>query len=234
MRTANSLSVPNLIFNEIKSIKIKAVKNLLMVFTLAALVLFLVAMISSVYHVPFYKLTSDPAAIGGIPPLFGALSNLGVILWCAAATSCALAAMTLRNLGTKKLYLYLFYSFLLSSFLLFDDLFQFHEDLSVSIGLNQKVIYVLLGIAIVAYLVYFRKILLQTNFIPFLIGLSFLGLSILADTIIYKIFGGQLGDWLYFLEDGAKWIGIVFWSYYFITTSFQFIIKSRMLLNTDK
>lgn len=229
---ANSLSATSFISDIIQSVKKTPIKKLLLVFFLASIILFAILMINRIYQVPFYKLTSDPDAIAGINPLSGVLSNLGIVLWCAATSSCALAAAIVRSKGAKKLYLFLLYSFLLSAFLMFDDLFQFHEDLSGLIGLNQKVIYVLLGTAVITYLIYFRKILLQTNIIPFLIGLTFLGLSILADTVVYKVFGSQLGDWLYFIEDGAKWIGVVFWCYYFLSTSYQLIMKHTGKSNT--
>lgn len=227
----NSLSVTSLIYTIIQSIKKTSIKKLLLVLFSASIILVAIAIISQIYQVSISKLTSDPMAIAGIHPLSGMLSNLGVILWCAATFSSALAAAILRFKGEKKIYLFLFYSSLLSAYLMLDDLFQFHEDLSSQIGLNQKVIYVLLGTAVISYFIYFRKILLQTNIILFLIALAFLFLSILADTVIYKLFGSQLGDWLYLIEDGAKWIGIVFWSYYFFYTSFQFIMKNTEVSN---
>lgn len=232
MKKAKSISIPSLVFNEIQSIKKTSIKMLLFVSFLAIIILVAIAMVHRSYQVPFYRLTSDPDAIAGIHPLSGVLSNLGIVLWCAAASSCALAAVILRSTASKRVYLFLLYSFLLSAFLMFDDLFQFHENLSGLIGLNQKVIYVLLATAVITYLIYFRKILLQTNIIPFLIALAFLGLSVLADTVVYKIFGSQLGDWLYFIEDGAKWIGIVFWCYYFFSTSYQLIMKHTGISNT--
>lgn len=229
--TANGLSVKRIISDIIQSTKKTSLKKLLLVLFSALIIIIAILVVNIVYHVPFARMTSDTASIAGIHPLYGVLSNLGVILWCAATFSCALAAAILRLKGTKKVYLFLLYSSLLSAFLMFDDLFQFHEDLSSSIGLNQKVIYVLLGTAVISYLIYFRKILFQTNIVVFLMALAFLFLSVLADTVIYKIFGNQLGDWLYLIEDGAKWIGIVFWGYYFFYTSFQFIMENTEVSN---
>ncbi|MCB0453651.1 MAG: hypothetical protein KDC94_12365 [Aequorivita sp.] len=228
---ANSLSLPNLISNKFQLLKKTSIKTLMFIFFPALMVLVAIAMVSQIYQVPLNDLTSDTAAIAGINPLYGVLSNLGVILWCAATFSCALAAMILRYKGPEKLYLFLLYSSLLSAYLMLDDLFQFHEDLSSDIGLNQKVVYLFLVTAVITYLIYFRKILLQTNIIPFLIALGFLFLSVFTDTIVYKIFGDQLGDWLYLIEDGAKWLGIVFWCYYFFDTSFQLIMKNTGIPN---
>ncbi|MDC8001193.1 hypothetical protein POV26_09095 [Aequorivita todarodis] len=223
-----------LISNGFPPLQKTSIKMLFLVFFSASIILVLIAMTGRTYHIPLDKLTSDPAAIAAINPLYGVLSNLGIILWGAATFSCALAAVVLRSMEPKKGYLFLLYSSLLSAYLMLDDLFQFHEDLSSSIGLNQKVIYLFLGTAVIAYLIYFRKILFQTNIIPFLIALAFLFLSIVADTIVYKLYGSQLGNWLYLIEDGAKWIGIVFWAYYFFYTSFQFITGNTGVSNAAK
>ncbi len=227
-----NLSLSSIISYEIQSMKKTSIKMLLLVFFLANLILVAIAMINRIYQIPFAQLTGDPVALAEMHPLSGVLSNLGVILWCVATSICAFSATLLRTVGTKKLFLFLLYSSLLSAYLLFDDFFQFHEDISSSIGLNQKVTYILLATAVITYLIYFKKILLQTNIIPFFIALAFLFLSVFIDTIVYKVFGSQLGDWLYFIEDGAKWIGIVFWCYYFYNTSYQFILKNIRITST--
>ncbi|HLW31439.1 MAG TPA: hypothetical protein VKX40_04185 [Aequorivita sp.] len=223
---ANRLSPLERITIEIPSLRNISVKSLMLVFIPAIIILVAIEMISQIYQVPIKKLTSDPALIANIPPLYGVLSNLGIVLWCGAIFSSALAAMVLRSIGKKQLYLFLLYSSLLSAYLMLDDLFQFHENLSSVIGLNQKVVYIFLGAAVITYIIYFRKTLFQTNIILLVIAIAFLSLSVLADTIVYKIYGSQLGDWLYLIEDGAKWLGIVFWSYYFFYTSIQFILKN--------
>ncbi len=137
MKKATDFSLSSLIFQEISPLKMTSLKTLLFIFFPAILILVAIAMISQIYHVPLNRLTSDPDAIAGINPLSGALSNLGIVLWCAATASCALAAMILRTRGTKKVYLFFLYSSLLSAYLMFDDLFQFHEDLSSTIGLTK-------------------------------------------------------------------------------------------------
>src|SRR5690554_231839 len=223
---ANRLSPLERITIEIPSLRNISVKSLMLVFIPAIIILVAIEMISQIYQVPIKKLTSDPALIANIPPLYGVLSNLGIVLWCGAIFSSALAAMVLRSIWKKQLYLFLLYSSLLSAYLMLDDLFQFHENLSSVIGLNQKVVYIFLGAAVITYIIYFRITLFQTNIILLVIAIAFLSLSVLADTIVYKIYGSQLGDWLYLIEDGAKWLGIVFWSYYFFYTSIQFILKN--------
>lgn len=211
------------VFRDFRNVKSISIQRLGIVLGLALLLLLGVFAIGGFFHIPIKNLTSDPAAVAGQHPLIGMLSNLGVVFWCVAATSCILAALLLWRRIPRKYFLFLLFSFLLSTFLMFDDLFQFHEDLSDTIGLNQKIIYVFLGLAMVSFLYYFKDILLQTQLLPFGIALGCLGISVVTDTVVYKLFGDQLGPWLYLIEDGSKWIGIVFWSYYFFYTSYRFI-----------
>lgn len=207
------------------TLKTASTKLLLMIFLPAIIILVAIGVVSILYQIPIPNLTKDTTAIAHIHPLSGVLSNLGILLWCVAGTACAFAALILRSVKSRETYLFLLSSSLLSAYMMFDDLFQFHEDLSVRIGLNENVIYIILGIAVLTYLVYFRKIIFQTDIIVFLIALAFLALSLVVDKI-----GGLLRlimhrDWEYFIEDGAKWIGIVFWCSYYIKTSFHFTTR---------
>lgn len=213
------------IFFQYTSIVFKetSIKEIGAIFSVALFILMAIVGIGSEFNIPMDHLTGDPTAVAGIHPLTGVLSNLGIVLWCAAATACGLGARLVFRKLEKEIFLFLFCSFLLTSFLMLDDLFQFHEDLSSTIGLNQKVVYLVLGASVAAYLVRFRNVLLQTQIFPLLLAFNFLVISIIADTIVYKLFGDEMGQLLYFIEDGAKWIGIVFWCYYFVITSYQLI-----------
>jgi hypothetical protein len=83
-------------------------------------------------------MTRDIAAIAKIHPLSGFLSNLGILLWCAAASICSFAAMTLRKIKPRDIFWFLLSSAVLSAYLMFDDLFQFHEELAPTyLGLNE-------------------------------------------------------------------------------------------------
>ncbi len=205
-----------------------SVKKLLVISLPAIAILAAIAVVVVVNQVHVLSLTRDIAAIAGVHPFTGVLSNLGILLWCATASTCAFAAIILRSIESRKNYLFLVTSAFLSAYLMFDDLFQFHECIADRcLGLNEKVIYVLLGISVFTYLVYFRKIILQTNVITLFLALVFLSLSVSIDAI-FESWLAWTGHWVYFIEDGAKWIGIVFWSSYFIETAFQFVARTNM------
>ncbi len=213
----------DVILEGIPILKTPSVKQLLIIILPAIAILSTMVAVSVFYNVPMHKLTCDISCIADIHPFSGVLSNLGILLWCVAASTCAFAAMTIRSAGDRKNYLFLLFSALLSAYLLFDDFFMFHEVMARwCFGLNEKVIFVLLGIAVFIYIVSFRKVILQTNFIILLLAVAFLSLSVIVDAI-FEPWLSRLGDWEYLIEDGAKWLGIVFWCSYYIDSSFQFV-----------
>ncbi len=205
--------------------KTTSVKQLLIIFLPVIAILVAIAVVSVLYQVPIPLFTRDISAIAGIHPLSGVLSNLGILLWCVAGSTCGFAAMILRSVEPRGSFIYLLSSAFLSAYLMLDDFFLFHEVLAKRyLGLDEKVIFVFLGIAVFAYLVSFRKIILQTNVIVLLLALVFLSVSVAADAI-FEPWLSWLGQWEYFIEDGAKWLGIVFWCSYYVETSFQFVTK---------
>jgi hypothetical protein len=201
-----------------------ASKNLLVaIFFPAIIILGSIAVISELYDIPISTFTRDTATVAGIHPISGFLSNLGILLWCIAGTTCALVAYILQHIESREKYLYLLSSALLSAYLMFDDLFQIHEYFSFKIGLNDTVIIALLGITVLIYLVHFRQIIMQTDIFLFLLALSLLSFSVFVDTIAEQFLTNQLGDWEYFIEDGIKWMGIVCWCSYYVKTSIYFL-----------
>ena len=112
----------------------------------------------------------------------------------------------------------------LSSYLLFDDFFMFHEQLAPQfLGLSEHDIYMVLGVAVLSYLFSFRHVILQTNFFLLFLAVSFLSMSVATDTVSPWLW--RLLDWEYLLEDGFKWLGIVTWVAYFANTSYYFIVR---------
>jgi len=172
-------------------------------------------------RVPIYYLTLDPIAVGNeaLPFYTGALSNIGILFWCAATTVCWFCFALLLELRAKhKLQIFFLASGALTALLLFDDLFVLH-----SIGFPQylkipeeSIVFIYLGI-VIGYLTIFHPIILSTENISFTFALIFFGLSILLDKEVFPMpdrwfdNGNNL-----LLEDGFKILGIVSWFYYFV------------------
>ncbi len=165
-------------------------------------------------------MTRDVTVIGGIHPFSGFISSLGILLWCATASICFFTATILYSRRLNTFFWFLLFTALLSTYLLFDDLFLFHEFVE-SWNIGEELVYIVLGIAIVTYLIVFRTIILKTKFLMLLLALCLLAASVIIDTI--QPYFWQKGDVHAFLEDGTKWLGIVSWYSYHINTSYMCI-----------
>lgn len=201
----------------------QSTRQLLVTLIPASLVLLVIAMVSVIYAIPMPSITRDPKSLLDGHPLTGFLSSLGVLLWCATATVCWFAAVAVRASVAVESYRFLMASSLLSFYLLFDDLFMIHEALAPDhLGLSQRYVIFILGLIVASYLVVFRFVILKTNFIMLLLALGFLGLSVAFDLFFERWMWG-LGHWVYFLEDGVKWLGIACWCSYFLRESYFFV-----------
>ena len=215
------------------SLRLKTIsaRQLWITFFPSFFILAVIGAVSAIYHVKMPDMTRDMTAIAGIHPLTGVLSNLGVLLWCAAASICLFSALTIHHVASKDIFWFLFSSGLLSLYLLFDDLFQFHEDLaSRYLGLDEKVVYAVLGLAVFGYLTAFRRVILRTEYVFLLLAVGFLSSSVVIDAILQP-WMWRLGHWEFFFEDGAKWLGIAAWCSYYVQTAYQFSVISFGLAN---
>jgi hypothetical protein len=178
------------------------------------------------FQVSMDAMTRDVTAIANVHPLSGILSNLGVILWCTAASICGFAAIILRDVKPRGLFWFLLSSSLLSAYLLLDDFLLFHEKLAPwYLGLSEKVIFAALGIVVFAYFIAFRRMILRTNFGTLFLALGFLTISVFID-VICEPWLRQLGHWTFFFEDGAKWLGIAFWCSYYVHTCHGLVVSN--------
>lgn len=165
------------------------------------------------------QLTRDVAAIADIHPLSGLLSNLGILLWCASAAIC-LFARSVRRQGVdgREGARFLLASALLSLYLMFDDLLCIHETLAPDyLGLPEKLVFAVLGVALAAYLVVFRRMILRTNYLFLVLALGLFALSVGIDSL--------LATPKYILEDGLKWLGIASWCSYHAQTSRRLLLE---------
>lgn len=171
-------------------------RQLLVTFVPSLSILAVMVAVSVVFEVNMH----DMAQEGGV------LSDLGIILWCACAAICFFAAITLHNSKPADMFRFLFYSALLATYLLFDDFFQIHEVFVPRyLGLDEKIVYAVLGITVIVYLIAFRRVILQTNYIFLLLALGFLAASVAADgifapmEIVYAIMGTVIAVSVYLI-----------------------------------
>lgn len=207
------------------NIKIK--RDLLAIYLLAIAVLITISLISIYFHLPIHFFTRDVTTQANISPFSGVLSNLGIYLWCVAATASFFAAMLLRNRNQTEPLPFLFSSACLTTYLMLDDAFLIHDSIvPVHIGVGEKAVYLVLAIAVLLYLVFFMATILRTNYVPLILAFAFLSSSVVIDSIFESWLVLQIGHWKSIIEDGAKWLGIVSWCIYHVQTAFSFIIQT--------
>ena len=109
-----------------------------------------------------------------------------------------------------------------------DDAFLFHEALApMYLGMNQNVVLIVLGIAVLAYLTTFRQfIMLGTNYRVLLLALGFLATSAFIDVVLTSSLSRLLGHWRSLLEDGPKWLGISIWCSYYVHTAHLLVVRT--------
>ncbi len=148
----------------------------------------------------------------------GLISNLGILLWWAAASITAFAALVAACLSSR-LYeiLALAMAAVFSAWLALDDLFMLHETVLPLIGLPQPATYALYGAIACAYIALSWRVVLTASPMFLLMAISSLGLSISID-ILSEHEMGAISHWLqanqrteFLLEDGFKFLGIGFW-----------------------
>jgi hypothetical protein len=157
-------------------------------------------------------LTRDPAALTGSPWYLGALSTFGLFLWASAATSAILGFFSARGRAQFEARLFL-WAGAISVVLGLDDAFQIHEEIAPEdLGIPQRVVYVFYIVMIVIFVWHVhRSISHMGRKIPIAAGLFF-AISFVVDAI-ESIENSLLEhSTVFYVEDGAKFIGIALWA----------------------
>ncbi|WCO02968.1 hypothetical protein [Psychroserpens ponticola] len=201
------------------SVLINQLKTLLYSFLLIFVVglILLGTLLGIHFHkdVPLEILTNDLAVIGELPIYAGFLSQVGILLWSAAAAICMYSVQFIANKEHQK---FIKASVYITMLLGLDDAFMFHETLFPSLGIHQKVVFLCYGIMMLVYLYRYYKLILTTDFILFIFALGWFGISMLIDNCIRDVspYITKLA------EDGTKFIGIVTWLVFFARTCKKF------------
>ena len=169
-------------------------------------------------------ITRDPIQLLNGKPYTGILSNTGIIFWCFTIAILFFSAKIARNLGRPKiLYQFFFFAGLMTLLLLVDDLFLFHDVIFPDyLQLNEIFFYIFYGLSVVALLYFFRKVILESDYVLLLLTFVLLGSSVIMDLDIVYSMGIYLpGSW--FIEDGFKFMGIISWFVYFLRICYSTI-----------
>ena len=191
----------------------------------AVLLLALTVAASAAMRLPLALFVRDATATLGGNPLTGVQSHLGVLAWWAAAAICFFGAAVLRReRRDRSSTAFLVWSGSITAVLALDDLFQFHEDLAVRyLRLDDKAVVLVYGVAVVTYLVRYRRMILRSDYSLLAAGLALFAASNVVDVFLQDRW---TSDARIFVEDGLKLLGIAGWSSYLIRTTFQLTVGS--------
>ena len=162
-----------------------------------------VLFISYLNNIKLSLVVRDLAQTCGYPIGVGMISNIGILLWGAAASICLFTTFSGKiNSDISKL---LLLGGAFSGLLCVDDFFLLHDRYIGPDFLNLT--YLAISILI---LVRFKKILKKIGLFNLVISILFLGLSIFFDGVIQQIFN-QSYELTQLIEEWFKFLGIVCW-----------------------
>jgi len=196
---------------------------LLIVYLITFLSLLAAILASTMKGISLDTLTKDPTQITNSPFYFGAFSNIGIMFWSGSVALCFFVAYRLSFVRSMSFqYLFMLLSGLVSLMLGIDDLFQVHEYVSPHyFSIPKNAVFLTYANIILIYLLYFRKLILNTDYIVLALAFIFMGLAAIS-----KIFPLPIPKDT-FLEDALKLFGIVSWFFYYFRTSNQMISASE-------
>jgi hypothetical protein len=196
-----------------KTVPYLVLTNLAALFVIIALVAF-----GMIKGIPLGNLSRDPTVVLEGSFYIGSLSNLGVILWTSAASTCFFTAnipTSHVSPGTKR---FLIQSGALTTLLLFDDLFLFHESVAPTIlGIPERLVHAAYAALVLQHLIRFRNEIANSQWGILFWSLGWFFLSMLMDQFTF------LEDFS-FLEDSIKFLGIASWTTYFWSVGRQFVL----------
>ena len=168
--------------------------------------------ISNFYNIKLSLVVRDLAQSCGYPIGVGMISNIGILLWGAAASICLFTTFIEGiNRESSKL---LLLGGIFSSLLCIDDFFLLHDRYIGPDFLNLTY----LAISIIL-LIRFQRILKEIGVFNLLISILFLGLSVFFDGVIQQIFN-QSYELTQLIEEGFKFIGIACWLNFWCKASY--------------
>jgi hypothetical protein len=195
------------------------------IFTPGILILAITVFITKSNNIRFEMVSRDPVQIFKGKPYIGILSNMGILLWCATSTIILYSSLICRILKRSPTETnFLFFSGLLSIFLMIDDLFLLHDVIFPKyLMINQKLFYLVYGFSVIAIFIRYYRIMLNTDYVLLMIAFILLGLSAITDVLLAM---GLHFKHEYGYEDSFKFLGIIAWFSYFSRTAFKFVKKA--------
>ena len=199
---------PMKILNQLRS----AAPILVIAYAFTTAILSVVIFLGMEHNIELDHFTQDPSTIMETPWYLGFFSYIGILFWCASATLCFYTRVVLppgiNEFKEKRKFL--LWSGLITSLLLFDDLFLFHETvLPDYFYLPRNVVYLIYLNILFIYVIIYRTEILQSEYVVLVMASGLMGISQFVDMLPMPIPEDS------FLEDAVKLFAIVTWFIYY-------------------
>lgn len=204
--------------------QVRQLWKLLLVLYIPILIFFMILSLVGYFSddITLSYLTRDIAAIAGLPFYAGLASQVGALFWAAGLAICIFTFLLLgkQYQDFKPARRFLLHAAILTAALLFDDVFQFHEEIGEDyLGISEKIVVLGYGLLGIIFLTANLNEIFSSEYLILGLGLFLFGMSIFMDAVdlddlwlIGPIFDSQLQI---FAEDGVKLAGIVTWLVFF-------------------
>lgn len=195
----------------------------LVALSLGLLPLVAVVVASRVAGITVSDATRDAIDVTAAPVYVGFVSNLGMVVWVVAATSCLFAAALIaRRHKLSSDTRFLVATGVLTSVAAADDLFLIHERVITPLAGESEGAYVVLWAGLlIAYAAVAGRSLLRYRS-PLLVVVAALFLLSLSIDVF-----APLTDMWTFLEDSAKYLGIVAWAVYIVPLAYGMTVSLK-------
>lgn len=192
----------------------------LLVLTVPLLVVITVLVISHVFQLPLPELLVDTVAVAKKNRFTGIASNVIILFWAATAAVIFFNILVSFYHTGKDLYFrFLVFFGLFTLLLLLDDLFLLHEGMSNFFTISEYTIFLTYMLVLIAGLIRFQRLILQTDYVLLLFSLACFGLAVIAGILQHE-FQDYIGLYRVLLEAALKLFGAVSWFAYFCRVTF--------------
>ncbi|HEY4542466.1 MAG TPA: hypothetical protein VIG66_08855 [Noviherbaspirillum sp.] len=194
--------------------------RLLMLVACTSTALLAIVLLLQVWRdIPTEHLTRDPNAIFDVQMYIGFLSQAGIFVWAATAGICLFCARIASARAAIELARFALAAGLVTLLLGLDDAFMLHEQFFPFLGIPEKMVYVLYGVCVLAFLLRFRAQILQHDYLLLALALMLFALSVSLDWLQPE------GIDIFLVEDGAKMTGILSWSAFFLSALLRRLVQ---------
>lgn len=173
-----------------------------------------------------FDLVRDTNAIADQPPWFGAISNLGILLWAVAAVCYWFAYASVRPDAPADVLRSLWLGASYSTFACLDDLFMLHEHAGqLGLGVDERTVLAAHAVWLAVFVVSLLPRVTTYRWLFLALSLCFAGGSTVVDVLGTRLAANVDYRDLVLVEEVQKLVGITFWALFAASTSHAVVLR---------